>query len=161
MTANSSSRTSRIIQASAETLYNAFIDPEILVTWLPPGQMTGKIHHFDNQVGGGYSMSLFYPPDEAKLRGKTTDKEDRLNVRFLELVPPSKIIESISFVTEDPSLQQEMTMTISFEPLPSGTEVILIFTNIPPGVRPEDNAAGAEMSLHQLARRFEPSSSHP
>ena len=39
--------------------------------------------------------------------------------------------------------------------VPGGTEVTLLFTNLPPGLRPEDNDAGAELSLEQLARRFE------
>ncbi|HEY2039504.1 MAG TPA: SRPBCC domain-containing protein [Edaphobacter sp.] len=155
MTENFSTRTSRIIQASPEALYNAFLDPEVLVTWLPPAQMTGKIHHFDGRPGGGYSMSLFYPLNEQRFRGKTSDKEDRVNVRFLELVVPSKIVEGIRFVTDDSGLEGEMTMVASFEQLPSGTEVILLFSNLPPGLRPEDNAKGAEISLHQLAQRFE------
>jgi uncharacterized protein YndB with AHSA1/START domain len=157
MTGNSSTRTSRIIQASPEALYNAFLDPAILVTWLPPAQMTGKVHQFDGRVGGGYSMSLFYSPDEKKFRGKTTGQEDRINVRFLELVAPSKIVEAISFVTDNPDLKGEMTMVASFEKLPAGTEVILLFSNLPPGLRPEDNAAGAKISLNQLAQHFESS----
>jgi len=157
MTENSSTRTSRVIQASPENLYNAFLDPEILVTWLPPAQMTGKIHHFDGRVGGGYTMSLFYPPEEKNFHGKTTEKEDMVNVRFLELVPPSKIVQAISFVSDNPDLEGEMTMIASFEKLSSGTEVILLFSNLPPGLRPEDNAAGAEISLNQLAQRFESS----
>ena len=158
MTENSFTRISRIIQASPETLYNAFLDPQILVTWLPPAQMTGKIHHFDGRAGGGYTISLFYPPGEKKFHGKTAEKEDRVNVRFLELVAPSKIVEAISFVTDDPGLEGEMRMVASFEKLSLGTEVILLFSNLPPGLRPEDNATGAEISLNQLAQLFEPSS---
>jgi hypothetical protein len=36
-----------------------------------------------------------------------------------------------------------------------GTEVTLAFENLPPGLRAEDNDAGARVSLEQLARRFE------
>ena len=42
--------------------------------------MTGEIHEFDARVGGGYRMSLFYPPDERAFRGKTSDQEDMINV---------------------------------------------------------------------------------
>ena len=56
-----STRVSRVIQASRKALYHAFLDPAALVVWLPPGEMTGKIHSFDASVGGGYRMSLFYP----------------------------------------------------------------------------------------------------
>jgi hypothetical protein len=39
--------------------------------------------------------------------------------------------------------------------VPGGTEVTLLCKNLPPGLRPEDNEAGSELSLEQLARRFE------
>lgn len=54
-----STRTSRVIKARPEELYAAFMDPAALVDWLPPAEMTGKIHEFDARVGGGYRMSLF------------------------------------------------------------------------------------------------------
>jgi uncharacterized protein YndB with AHSA1/START domain len=148
-------RTSRVIKAPAEALYEAFMDPAALVEWLPPAQMTGKIHAFDARVGGGYEMSLFYPPDEQVFRGKTAEREDRVKVRFVELAPPRRIVEAVSFVTADPALLGEMTQTVTFEAAPGGTEVTLLFENLPPGLRPQDNDAGARLSLDQLARRFE------
>jgi uncharacterized protein YndB with AHSA1/START domain len=57
-------RTSRVIRARPEELYAAFLDPTALVDWLAPAEMTGEIHEFDARIGGGYRMSLFYPPDE-------------------------------------------------------------------------------------------------
>lgn len=150
-----STRTSRVIRARSEELYDAFLDPDALVEWLPPAEMTGKIHAFEAEVGGGYRMSLFYPPDERNFRGKTADREDRVEVRFVELEPPSRIVETIRFVTSDPAFLGEMTMTATFEEMPHGTEVTLVFENLPPGLRPEDNDAGARMSLEQLARYVE------
>ena len=150
-----STRTSRVIRTSPEAVYEAFVDPAILVAWLPPGEMTGKMHAFDARVGGGYRISLFYPPTERAFRGKTAEREDMVEVRFLELTPPRRIVEAVGFVTAEPSLLGEMTMTATFETVPGGTEVTLQFENLPPGLRPEDNEAGAEFSLAQLARRFE------
>jgi uncharacterized protein YndB with AHSA1/START domain len=148
-------RTSRTIKARPESLYEAFVDPVALLAWLPPAEMTGKMHEFDARVGGGYRMSLFYPPSERHFQGKTANKEDMVNVRFVELTHPRKIVEAVSFATDDPALQGEMTMTATFEEVPGGTEVTLVFTNLPPGLRPEDNDAGARLSLAQLASRFE------
>ena len=148
-------RTSRVIMARPEELYRAFIDPAELIAWLPPAQMTGHIHEFDARIGGGYRMSLYYPPDERVYRGKTSDKEDMVDVRFVEMDPPRKIVEAVSFVTTDPAFLGEMTMTATFEEMPGGTEVTLVFKNLPPGLPAEDNEAGARLSLNQLARRFE------
>jgi uncharacterized protein YndB with AHSA1/START domain len=144
-----------VIRARPEELYEAFTDPAALVAWLPPAEMTGEIHEFDARVGGGYRMSLFYPPNERAFRGKTSAREDMVNVRFVELAPPRRIVEKFSFITNDPTLLGEMTLIVTFEEVPGGTEVILVFKNLPTGLRAEDNNAGARLSLEQLARRFE------
>jgi uncharacterized protein YndB with AHSA1/START domain len=153
--AAASTRTSRVIEARPEELYQAFVDPAILVAWLPPAEMTGVIHEFDARVGGGYRMSLFYPPTERRFRGKTTEKEDMVQVQFVELAPPRRIVEAVTFVTDDPAFRGEMTHTITFDAVSGGTKVTLSFDNLPPGLRAEDNDAGARLSLEQLARRFE------
>jgi uncharacterized protein YndB with AHSA1/START domain len=77
------------------------------------------------------------------------------DVRFVELVPPRKIVEAVNFVTDDPALQGEMTIAVTFDEVPGGTEVTFACTDLPPGLRPEDNEEGARLSLEQLARRFE------
>jgi uncharacterized protein YndB with AHSA1/START domain len=136
-------RTSRVIRARPEELYAAFLDPTALVAWLPPAEITGEIHEFDAQVGGGYRMSLFYPPNERAFRGKTSDREDMVNVRFVELAPPNRIVEAVSFVTADPAFFGEMTLTATFEEVSGGTAVTLVFENLPPGLRAEDNEAGS------------------
>lgn len=146
---------SRIIRARPADVYAAFMDPQILVQWLPPGRMTGKILGFDPRVGGGYRMSLVYPADEPSFRGKTTAREDRVNVRFVDLVPAERIVEAVTFDTTDPALFGEMTIAITLKAVPGGTEVTFVCTDLPPGLRPEDNDAGTRQSLDQLARRFE------
>jgi uncharacterized protein YndB with AHSA1/START domain len=148
-------RTSRLIKARREELYEAFIDPAALVAWLPPAEMTGVVHEFDARVGGGYRMSLFYPPNERSFRGKTADREDMVNVRFVELRPPRRIVEAVNFATTDPAFFGEMTVVVTFDDVPGGTEVTILCQNLPPGLRAEDNEAGSRLSLEQLARRFE------
>jgi len=76
-------------------------------------------------------------------------------VRFVELVPPRRIAEAVSFVTTDRPFLGEMTLVVTFEEVSGGTEVTLVFENLPPGLRAEDNEVGARLSLAQLARRFE------
>jgi uncharacterized protein YndB with AHSA1/START domain len=148
-------RASRVIRARPEAIYEAFMDPAALVAWLPPGEMTGKIHEFDARVGGGYRMSLFYPPTERFFRGKATDREDMFTARFEELMPPRRIVEAVNFHATDPSFLGEMTIEVTLEEVPDGTEVTLLCKNLPPGLRAEDNEAGSRLSLEQLARRFE------
>jgi Activator of Hsp90 ATPase homolog 1-like protein len=55
----------------------------------------------------------------------------------------------------DPAFAGEMTMVVTLEEKDGGTEVTLLFENIPPGIRPEDNEAGTRSSLEKLARYVE------
>jgi uncharacterized protein YndB with AHSA1/START domain len=147
-----STRASRVIAARPEEIYAAFMDPAALVAWLPPGEMTGRIHEFDARVG--YRMSLYYPPTERAFRGKTSEREDMVTVRFVALAPPRRIVQAVTFHSDDPAFSGEMTMVVTLEPVAGGTEVAIACTNLPPGLRPEDNEAGTRLSLEQLARRF-------
>lgn len=147
--------TSQFVKAPPAEVYAAFMDPAALVDWLPPAEMTGQIHAFDGRVGGGYRMSLFYPPSERTHRGKTAEREDRMTVRFVELTPPHRIVYAVNFDSADAAFQGEMTMTWTFKAEPGGTRVTVATENLPPGVRPQDNDEGARLSLEQLARRFE------
>ncbi|MGZ3376351.1 MAG: SRPBCC domain-containing protein [Phenylobacterium sp.] len=146
---------SRLIAATPEALYGAFMDPEALVEWLPPDRMTGRIHSFEPRIGGGFEMSLFHPANERRFRGKTSEREDRVRVRFTDLAPSRHIVQAVSFVSDDPGFGGEMTMTWTFEAAPGGTRVSVLTANLPSGLRPQDNQTGSEMSLAQLARRLE------
>ena len=154
-------RTSRFIKASPEALYAAFMDPAVLMIWLPPAEMTARSTP-STRAWAAAIASLFYPPSdsttgEAVPRGKTTDREDRVNVRFVELVPARRIVEAVTFDTTDPALQGEMTIVVTFEEREGGTEVTFLCTNLPPGLRAEDNEAGIRLSLEQLAHFFDES----
>jgi uncharacterized protein YndB with AHSA1/START domain len=151
---SASTSASKVVRAPPDEVYEAFMNPAILVEWLPPGEMTGRIHQFDAHAGGGYRMSLFYPPTESAHRGKTAEREDMVSVRFVELVPARRIVQAVTFHTTDPSLMGAMTLVATFEEVPDGTEVAIACTDLPPGLRPEDNEAGSRESLEKLAKRF-------
>jgi uncharacterized protein YndB with AHSA1/START domain len=152
---NARTRNSKVIKASPEALYRAFTKPEALAVWQAPGDMTAKVHEFDGRLGGGYTMSLFYPPSEQKARGKTSKHEDRFTARFLELTPLKRIVQAITFESGDLSFSGTMIMVVTFENKDGGTEVTMLFENIPPGIRLEDNEAGTRSSLEKLARYVE------
>jgi uncharacterized protein YndB with AHSA1/START domain len=152
MTASTS--VSKVVRARPDEVYEAFMNPAVLIEWLPPGEMTGRIHEFDGRDGGGYRMSLFYPPTESAHRGKTAEREDMVSVRFIELMPGRRIVEAVTFHTDDPSLKGEMTLAVTFDEVAGGTKVTIACSNLPAGVRPEDNEAGTRESLEKLAKRF-------
>jgi uncharacterized protein YndB with AHSA1/START domain len=150
-----STRNSKFIKASPETLYRVFTDPVALAVWMAPGDMTGKVHNFDYKVGGGYQMSLYYPSSDEAALGKTSEKEDRYTARFVELIPPTKIIEAITFDSSDPAFSGEMIMVVTFDAADGGTTVSILFEDIPSGIRPEDNELGTQLTLEKLARYVE------
>jgi uncharacterized protein YndB with AHSA1/START domain len=152
---HASTQNSKCIKATPEALYRAFTDPAALAVWLAPGDMTGEVHSFDDRVGGGYQMSLYYPASEKTFRGKTSEREDRYTARFVELTPPSRIVEAITFDAVDPAFSGEMLMVVTLEAGDGGTTVSIFFTDIPSGIRPEDNEAGTRSTLEKLARFVE------
>lgn len=144
--------TGNSIRVSSHDIYAAFTDPSALATWLAPGDMTGVVHTLKLAPLGGYEMTLTYPDTEVEGQGKTTPKEDRFVARFIELSPPSRIVESISFDSDDPQFAGEMIMDVTLDPVGDATLVTINFTNIPEGIRLEDNSTGTDESLKKLAR---------
>src|SRR5690606_30822061 len=45
-------RLHRVLRATPERVYRAFIDPDAMAKWLPPNGFTGKVHHIEAEVGG-------------------------------------------------------------------------------------------------------------
>lgn len=148
-------KNSRDIKATADKIFHALTKPAALIKWQVPGDMTAKIHYFDLKVGGGYQMSLFYPDKEIRMKGKTTQNEDKFSARFLEIIPNKKIVEIIDFDSSDPDFGGEMIMEITLQPIEIGTRVTFLFKDIPIGIRPEDNEAGTISSLEKLAKLVE------
>ena len=153
--ARGSTRNSKFIKATPESVYRAFTDPAALAVWFAPGDMSGEVSSFDYRVGGGYQMSLYYPSTEETFRGKTAEREDRYTARFVELTPPRRIVEAITFDSVDPAFEGEMIMVVTFEAEDGGTTVSVFFKDIPSGIRPEDNEAGTRSTLEKLARFVE------
>ena len=65
--------------------------------------------------------------------GKTTDRTDITNGRFLELLPARRITQSVEFESTDPACAGRMTMTSSFDTVPDGTTVTVAADNVPNG----------------------------
>ncbi|HEX6729463.1 MAG TPA: SRPBCC domain-containing protein [Pyrinomonadaceae bacterium] len=116
------------------------------------GTWQRKFHEFDGRLGGGYEMSLFYPTSEQIYQGKTSEREDRFSAQFLELAPSKRIVEAISFKSADPKFSGKVFMIVTFEEKDGGTNVTILFENMPTGIRLEDNEAGTQSSLEKLAR---------
>jgi uncharacterized protein YndB with AHSA1/START domain len=142
---------SRIIAASPAAIYRAHMDPQALISWLPPEGMTGRIDWFEPRVGGRYRMVLTYEQPSQAAQGKTTDDEDAVEGRFVEIVQDQLIAQVVKFESDDPAFAGDMKITWTFAAVPAGTEVTVRCENVPTGIRPEDHAAGLASSLENLA----------
>ena len=48
----------RVLRATPERIYRAFLDADAMAKWLPPNGFTGRVHRLDAKVGGTYQMSF-------------------------------------------------------------------------------------------------------
>ncbi|NRP85642.1 hypothetical protein GFPCMMHI_01541 [Ensifer adhaerens] len=100
---------SRVIRASPHTIFQAFVDPAALISWLPPQGMTGQIHAFDPREGGSYRLALTYNAPDHSTRGKTSEHTDIVSGRFLEIVPDVRIVQAVDFQSDDPAFARKTT----------------------------------------------------
>lgn len=145
---------SRVIAAPRQAIYEAFVNPESLVLWLPPEGMSAHIDAFDARAGGSYQLTLTYEVDHSN-PGKTSDNTDVSKGRFLELVPDTKIVLVGEFDSEDPAFSGEMVQTWFLEAVAIGTKVTLVNERVPEGIRKEDHDEGLNSTLENLARFVE------
>jgi uncharacterized protein YndB with AHSA1/START domain len=50
--------TTRVIASPPDLTYAALVDPDALLSWLPPEGMRAEFEHFDLRPGGSYRMVL-------------------------------------------------------------------------------------------------------
>ena len=145
---------SRVMAASPGRVWAALVDPEALIAWLPPGQMTGRFERFDARPGGSYRMVLTYP-DASGAPGKATAESDIVEARFVDIVPGERVIQAVDFVSDDPAYAGTMTMTWEVTAVGEGTRVDIVAEDVPDGISAEDHAAGLASSLANLAAYVE------
>ena len=138
-------RLHRVLRATPERIYRAFIDPDAMVKWLPPNGFTGKVHHLDAKVGGSYKMSF---------TNFTTRQSHSFGGEYLELVPNERIRHTDKF--DDPNLPGVMHVTISLKKVAMGTELNIVQEGIPDVIPVEACYVGWQESLALLAMLVEP-----
>jgi uncharacterized protein YndB with AHSA1/START domain len=134
----------RVLRASPEKVYRAFLDAAAMAKWLPPNGFTGKVHHLDARVGGTYTMSF---------TNFSTGRSHSFGGEYLELVPHERIRHTDRF--DDPNLPGEMRTTISLRKVFCGTELNIVQEGLPDVIPPEACCLGWQESLSLLAQLVE------
>jgi uncharacterized protein YndB with AHSA1/START domain len=95
-------RLHRVLRATPERVYRAFLDADAMAKWLPPYGFTCKVHHLDGKVGGTYKMSF---------TNFTTGNGHSFGGEYRELVPFETVRYTSKF--DDPALPGEMQTTVA------------------------------------------------
>ena len=138
-------RLPRVLRATPERTYRAFLDPDAMAKWLPPYGFTGKVHHVDAKVGGTHKMSF---------TNFTTGKSHSFGGRYLELIPNERIRYTDKF--DDPNLPGEMQVTVTLKKVSCGTELTIVQEGVPDVIPAEACYLGWQESLAQLAQLADP-----
>ena len=137
-------RLHRVLRATPERVYRAFLDADAMAKWLPPNGFTGKVHHIDARVGGTYKMSF---------TNFTSGKSHSFGGEYLELIPHERLRWTDRF--DDPNLPGEMRVTVSLKKVSVGTEVNIVQEGIPDVIPAEACILGWQESLALLAQLVE------
>jgi uncharacterized protein YndB with AHSA1/START domain len=137
-------RLHRVLRATPERIYRAFLDPDAMAKWLPPNGFTGKVHQMDARIGGTYKMSF---------TNFSTGHSHTFGGEYRELVPHEHIRYTDQF--DDPNLPGEMQTTISMKQVSCGTELHVVQEGLPDAIPLESCYLGWQESLGQLAALVE------
>ncbi len=138
-------RLHRVLRATPEKIYRAFLDADAMCKWLPPYGFTGKMHHFEPKVGGTFKMSF---------ANFTTGQSHSFGGAYQELVPNERLRYTDKF--DDPNLPGEMQVTVTLKKVLCGTEIHIEQAGVPAMIPAEMCYLGWQESLEQLAKLAEP-----
>ncbi|QKS30362.1 SRPBCC family protein [Accumulibacter sp.] len=138
-------RLHRVLKATPERVYRAFIEPDAMAKWLPPYGFTCQVHELEARVGGKHRMSF---------RNFTTGNGHSFGGEYIELVPFERIRYTDRF--DDPNLPGEIRVTVSLRQVACGTELNILQEGLPEVIPVEMCYLGWQESLAQLAKLVEP-----
>ena len=134
----------RVLRATPQRVYRAFLDADAMAKWLPPNGFTGRVHHLEPAVGGTYRMSF---------TNFTTGKTHSFGGQYLELMPPERIRLTDGF--DDPNLPGEIQLTVTLKKVSVGTELNILQEGVPDVIPAEACYLGWQESLSLLAKLVE------
>ena len=137
-------RLHRVLRATPERVYRAFLDADAMAKWLPPNGFTAKVHHMDAKVGGTFKMSF---------TNFTTGKSHSFGGEYLELLPHERIRYTDNF--DDPNLPGEIRVTVTLKKVSCGTEVHIVQEGVPDVIPAEACYLGWQESLILLGKLVE------
>jgi uncharacterized protein YndB with AHSA1/START domain len=112
----------RVIAASADDLFDAWLDPEALAQWMRPGTINSTVARVEPRVGGSYEITM---------QGQSGPIVHKGVYRVIER-PKRLVFTWISGPTEF----KETLVTVDFVPVDTRTEVIVTHELLPESAMP-------------------------
>jgi uncharacterized protein YndB with AHSA1/START domain len=137
-------RLHRVLRATPERVYRAFLDPDAMVKWLPPNGFTAKVHRMEAKVGGSYQMSF---------TNFTTGTSHAFGGQYVEMVPNERIRYTDRF--DDPNLPGEIQVSVTLKAVSVGTELHIVQEGVPEVIPAEACYLGWQESLTLLGKLVE------
>jgi len=142
-TAPASVHVRRRIAAPAQTLFDAWLDPEIVAAWMRPFDTVRTEAQTDPVVGGSYRIDMHQPD------GTVVEHVGK----YVEIDPPRRLV----FTWASPATQQKDSLvTIEFIDSDGATEISLTHEQLPEFMA-QAHVGGWTSALEKLAAR----SAHP
>ena len=135
----------RVLKAPVARVFKAFSNAEAKSVWLPPFGFMCQVQEFNFKVGGTYRMSF---------TNFTNDTKHSWSGTFNVIKPNEQLVYSDKF--DDPSMPDEMKVTITFREVFCGTELSIKQEGIPEMIPAEMCYLGWQESLVKLAQLVEP-----
>jgi uncharacterized protein YndB with AHSA1/START domain len=124
----------RTISASAEDLFDAWLDPEALAIWMRPGTINSTVAKVEPRVGGSYEVTMQGQSGPIVHKGK-----------YQQIDRPKRLV----FTWASPGTELRDTLvTVDFISLGSRTEVIVTHEQLPESARPSHANGWTSGLLH-------------
>lgn len=140
-TAPASIQVRRRIAASAQVLFDAWLDPKSIAVWMRPFDTVRTEAQSHSVVGGSYRIDMHQPD------GKVVEHVGR----YVEIDPPRRLV----FTWASPATQhRDSLVTIEFIESGGATEVLLTHEQLPEYMA-QAHVGGWTSALEKLADRAE------
>lgn len=129
------------IAATAEELFDAWLDPASLAIWMRPGDMQRATVKIDARVGGKFEI-LMHGATETYPHSGTYQELDR----------PRRLV----FTWNSRATQQiDSLVTIEFRPLRGATEIVLTHERLPSAEAAAAHTKGWNAILELIAQNYD------
>lgn len=137
-------RLHRVLRATPDRIYKAFVNPSAFAKWLPPHGYFATVHQHEPHVGGRYRMSF---------TELASGHSNFFGGEYRELQQDQLLRYTAVF--EDPGLPGEMQTTVTLKAVACGTEVHIVQEGVPSVIPAESCYIGWQQSLSLLGQLVE------